>query len=522
MKTLRLIFMALAATLVVASCDDDSMNTDKAKVSDVYGNGQVKVVVTDTSYNLSWEPYTIYAGGRLAICTQYDVFVTPVYFDDTQKELYEPPHHWHPVTTVDSCCARVSKNSVDAIFDDNSYFAFCVFPSGIDLYYASDNNFILSQTLNSSGRESVLIGASADPNRGHVEVSGEGEENMRKIGETVKLTAIAYEGYKFVQWSDGNTDNPRKLLVTEDVNLVAWFEETVHLYRVYVYALDEYENSFDARQLLSINKNYVPLDDNNVVYQVAGAYEYGQTAIITVSDGDEYKFKQWSDGSTENPRKFDVYDEYVYLTAIFKKDKYEIQNAYSGNNIWFLSGNNAPTGQVKDFSNFTINVGGIVGEDENGNAAVWDDNFEVVFNRLENQIARNEFLMEFDITWSGENETAGFRICSGVDNFIEGIPTYNTLTKEQVWDPEYNTELIFDEGFDNGMGKTYTVYKNDKPLHVKWGGEIGERGKDYIGIEINLSGTERDGVIYENGPGTFTISNMQVLIGGEKVWPKSE
>lgn len=515
--------MAVAAIFLVASCDDDSMNTDKAKVSTVSGNnGRVEVEVTDTSYNLSWEPYTIYAGGRLAICTQYDVFVTPVYFDDTQKELYEPPLHWYLITTVDSCCAQVSKNSVDAIFDDNSYFAFCVFPSGIDLYYASDNNFILSQTLNSSGRESVLIGASADPNRGHVEVSGEGEENMRKIGETVKLTAIAYEGYKFVQWSDGNTDNPRKLLVTEDVNLVAWFEETVHLYRVYVYALDEYENSFDARQLLSINKNYVPLDDNNVVYQVAGAYEYGQTAIITVSDGDEYKFVQWSDGSTENPRKFDVYDEYVNLTAIFKKDKYEIPNAYSGNNIWFLSGNNAPTGQVKDFSNFTINVGGIVGEDENGNAAVWDDNFEVVFNRLENQIARNEFLMEFDITWSGENETAGFRICSGVDNFIEGIPTYNTLTKEQVWDPEYNTELIFDEGFDNGMGKTYTVYKNDKPLHVKWGGEIGERGKDYIGIEINLSGTEKDGVIYENGPGTFTISNMQVLIGGEKVWPKSE
>lgn len=515
MKTLRLIYMAVAAIFLVASCDDDSMNTDKAKVSDVFGNGQVKVVVTDTSYNLSWEPYTIYAGGRLAICTQYDVFVTPVYFDDT-REYYGNPDQWHPVTTVDSCCARVSKNSVDAIFDDNSYFAFCVFPSGIGLNYASYNNFILSQTLNSSGRESVLIGASADPTMGHVEVSGEGEENMRKIGETVELTAIAYEGYKFVQWRDGSTDNPRKLLVTEEVYLEALFEETVHLYRVYVYAVDEYENSFDARQLLSINKNYVPLDDDDIVYQVAGAYEYGQTAIITVSDDDVYKFKQWSDGSTENPREFDVYDEYVYLTAIFKKDKYEIRNAYSRNNIWFLSGNNAPTGQVKDFSNFTINVGGIVGEDENGNAAVWDDNFEVVFHELENQEVDKDFQLKFSIKWEGDAETAGFRICSGADKYI-----LEDVDKDwDAWDANQNTELIFDD-FSSKMGQTFSVGRGDE-TKVEWGGKIGKRGKDYIGIEINLSGTEKDGVIYENGPGTFTISNMQVFMGGKKVWPKSE
>ncbi len=516
MKTLRLIYMAVAAIFLVASCDDDSMNTDKVKVSTVFGNDKVEVVVTDTSYNLSWEPYTIYAGGRLAICTQYDVFVTPVYFDDTQKELYEPPHHWHLITTVDSCCAQVSKNSVDTIFDDNSYFAFCVFPSGIDLYYASDNNFILSQTLNSSGRESVLIGASADPNRGHVEVSGEGEENMRKIGETVKLTAIAYEGYKFVQWSDGNTDNPRKLLVTEEVYLEALFEETVHLYRVYVYAVDEYENSFDARQLIEINSDYVPLEDDNVVYQVAGAYEYGQTALITVKDGNGYVFKSWSNGSTDKTLKFDVYED-VDLVAYFEKQNL-LENSYSDSNLWFLAGDNEPTGRIED-GNYIINVAGAIWWDERGIATVWNDNFEVVFHRLENQFAGNEFLMEFDITWNGDNETADFRICSGVDNFIEGIPTYNTLTEEQVWDQDYNTELIFDD-FSIRMGETFTVGSEGR--HVQWGGTIGQRGEDYIGIEINLSGTEKDGVIYENGPGTFTISNMQVFMGGKKVWPKSE
>lgn len=37
------------------------------------------------------------------------------------------------------------------------------------------------------------------------------------------VSAIPDKGYEFVQWSDGNTDNPRKLLVDSDINLTALF-----------------------------------------------------------------------------------------------------------------------------------------------------------------------------------------------------------------------------------------------------------------------------------------------------------
>lgn len=37
------------------------------------------------------------------------------------------------------------------------------------------------------------------------------------------VSAIPDNGYEFVQWSDGNTDNPRKLLVDSDINLTALF-----------------------------------------------------------------------------------------------------------------------------------------------------------------------------------------------------------------------------------------------------------------------------------------------------------
>lgn len=45
-------------------------------------------------------------------------------------------------------------------------------------------------------------------------------------GTQITLTAEAYEGYQFSQWSDGNTDNPRLLTMTEDIYLTAVFTYT--------------------------------------------------------------------------------------------------------------------------------------------------------------------------------------------------------------------------------------------------------------------------------------------------------
>ncbi|MBQ7697491.1 MAG: InlB B-repeat-containing protein [Paludibacteraceae bacterium] len=44
------------------------------------------------------------------------------------------------------------------------------------------------------------------------------------FGSEVILTAIAQEGYHFVQWSDGNTEQVRRIIVTGNVNLTAIFE----------------------------------------------------------------------------------------------------------------------------------------------------------------------------------------------------------------------------------------------------------------------------------------------------------
>ncbi len=44
-------------------------------------------------------------------------------------------------------------------------------------------------------------------------------------GEEVELSARAEEGYEFVRWNDGNTENPRKIVVTQNVTYIAIFEK---------------------------------------------------------------------------------------------------------------------------------------------------------------------------------------------------------------------------------------------------------------------------------------------------------
>ena len=50
-------------------------------------------------------------------------------------------------------------------------------------------------------------------------------------GATATLTATPNEGYHFVQWSDGNTDNPRTMIIISDITLSAKFAINVYSVR---------------------------------------------------------------------------------------------------------------------------------------------------------------------------------------------------------------------------------------------------------------------------------------------------
>ena len=66
----------------------------------------------------------------------------------------------------------------------------------------------------------TLIARSSDKTMGTVTGGGEYGE-----GETVTIEAVPVTGYRFVEWNDGNTDNPRTVTVIEDMTFTARFEK---------------------------------------------------------------------------------------------------------------------------------------------------------------------------------------------------------------------------------------------------------------------------------------------------------
>jgi hypothetical protein len=54
--------------------------------------------------------------------------------------------------------------------------------------------------------------------------------------DTIIFQAIAFAGYQFVQWSDGITDNPRTIILTQDTNFTAEFASIVNVKEVETYA----------------------------------------------------------------------------------------------------------------------------------------------------------------------------------------------------------------------------------------------------------------------------------------------
>ena len=133
------------------------------------------------------------------------------------------------------------------------------------------------------------------------------------LGSVDTLTATPAAGYDFVQWSDGNTDNPRYLTVTSDMQLIAIF--SVNSYRVITYVNDPTMGTVTG----------------------AGSYPYNTVATITAVPEPHYHFLMWSDSVTENPRNVLVLQDEVY-TAIFASDTHHIDVISSNNALGTVSG----------------------------------------------------------------------------------------------------------------------------------------------------------------------------------------
>ena len=224
---------------------------------------------------------------------------------------------------------------------------------------------------------STITVANANPDMGNV--SGSGVYYYQNL---VSLTATANYGYHFVQWNDGNTQNPRTILVSQDSAFTAFFAlntysivatsnsttmgsvsgggQYTYLHEMSMTATPAYGYHFvqwndgvtDNPRTITVTRDsaftaqfaansytltVAPNDATMGSAYGAGSYNYNTTATLTAVPNYGYHFTQWSDAVTDNPRTVTVLNNATY-TAQFEINSYIITVQSSNPAIGTTSG----------------------------------------------------------------------------------------------------------------------------------------------------------------------------------------
>ncbi len=117
------------------------------------------------------------------------------------------------------------------------------------------------------------------------------------LDDITTISATANSGYRFVQWNDGSTQNPRTVTVTANATYVATFEAN--------------GPNPPTQYTLTV------LSNNDAYGTVSGGGTYNEGAVVTISAvaNNGYHFVRWNDGSTQNPRTVTVTANATYVAT---------------------------------------------------------------------------------------------------------------------------------------------------------------------------------------------------------------
>ena len=183
----------------------------------------------------------------------------------------------------------------------------------------------------------------------------------------------------------------------------------------------------------------------------------------------------------------------------------ELNYNYQGVNRWFVCGEESKEGRKQG------NVAVVDVKIEDKNANPWAVQFCNVFHNLKKQVEGAKFTLRFEVLWDSEtSDAASYAILNGTDPKVDGD---KLLHDDYQWSEEENTELLFEGGYWKGQNQTHIAHKGIW-TPVEWGGVVGEKGVEYIGVQLNLA---RPNEKYEVNNGTFYFRNITVEIEGDIV-----
>lgn len=125
----------------------------------------------------------------------------------------------------------------------------------------------------------------------------------------VTFEATPLNGWHFVGWSDGETDNPRTVQVTTNIGITA------------VMAREQYTVQTAA---LPVGKGEITLTANHQTLQSGEKADFESTIQAYAQPITGWQFVQWTDGETANPRTITLTQD-TLLTAEYSRKQYSLQ-----------------------------------------------------------------------------------------------------------------------------------------------------------------------------------------------------
>lgn len=122
---------------------------------------------------------------------------------------------------------------------------------------------------------------------------------------SIALHAHPKPGYAFTQWSDGNTDNPRVITVTQDADYQAQFVALPTT----LYTITTYSNEEGA----------IPTTMD---------FEEGAEVSLHAHPKTGFVFQQWSDGNTDNPRMVTINADATYVAEFVESGETTPSSTY--------------------------------------------------------------------------------------------------------------------------------------------------------------------------------------------------
>lgn len=177
------------------------------------------------------------------------------------------------------------------------------------VHLMSDTSFV---AIFQCSQQFNLQVSAADDSQGSVTGGGS------YCGSDVTITAMPALGHRFVQWNDGVTSNPRTLHLVSDTVFVAYFEDISN-------------QTFDL-QVSSA-------DETMGTVTGGGTYAGGTNNTITAVPAEmRFRFTQWNDGVTDNPRVVYLTGDTAFVAYFVEMPVYNLRTATNNDEWGFVEG----------------------------------------------------------------------------------------------------------------------------------------------------------------------------------------